>query len=151
VPLALSNGDAIIVIVATAIPLGLLSFAMGARNVFDQIGKGAFGMDHDPVASSQGGIPPASPATREAEIRQMLEAKSYRRQARGQAPLDVDAELERLLREPGPNVGADPALRAEVRDLVVARNHRRARRGEEPLDVDAEVERQLRDLENLGQ
>ncbi len=150
-PLAVSNGDVILIIVATAIPLGLLSFVLGARNVFDQIGKGAFSMDHDPVASSGGGIAPASPATREAEIRQMLEAKAYRQSARGQAPLDVDAELKRLLEAPGPGVHFDAGLRNEVRDLVVARNHRRIRRGEEPLDVDAEVERQLRDLENLGQ
>jgi hypothetical protein len=151
VPLALSNGDVILIIVATAIPLGILSFVLGASNVFDQIGKGAFGMDHDPVASSGGGAPPTSPAAREAEIRQMLEAKAYRQSARGQEPLDVDAELKRLLETQGPGVHFDAGLRAEVRDLVVARNHRRVRRGEEPLDVDAEVERQLADLENLGQ
>jgi hypothetical protein len=81
----------------------------------------------------------------------MLEAKAYRQNARGQEPLDVDAELKRLLETQGPGVHFDAGLRAEVRDLVVARNHRRLRRGEEPLDVDAEVERQLADLENLGQ
>jgi len=151
VPLAVSNGDVIIIIVATTIPLGILSFALGARNVFDQIGKGAFGMDHDPVASSGSGSPPTSPAAREAEIRQMLEAKAYRQESRGQAPLDVDAELKRLLEAPSANIRADAGLRDEIRDLVVARNSRRARRGEEPLDVETEIERQLRDLENLGQ
>ena len=67
-------------------------------------------------------------------------------------PLDIDAELERLLDDTqAPDLGQDPALRAEVRELVVARNHRRVRAGKEPLDVEAEIERQLRDLENLGQ
>jgi hypothetical protein len=83
----------------------------------------------------------------------MLEAKAYRQSARGEEPLDVDAEVERLLTDPpgGAGVGADQSLVEEVRQLVIARNERRARKGQEPLDVDAEVERQLRDLDNLGQ
>jgi hypothetical protein len=71
----------------------------------------------------------------------MLDARNARRAARGEAPLDVDAEMERLMRP-----AADPALEAEVRSLVEARNARRARQGKEPLDVEAEVQRQLRDL-----
>ncbi len=82
----------------------------------------------------------------------MLEAKAYRQSARGEAPLDVDQELAKLLAEqPAAPSSGDPALREEVRQLVVARNERRARQGKEPLDVEAEVERQLRELENLGQ
>jgi hypothetical protein len=149
--LALSNGDVILIIVAIAIPLGLLSFVLGAGNAFDEIGKGPFAMDHDPVASKEPAAP-ITPAVREAEIRQMLEAKAYRQSSRGQTPLDVDAELSKLLASaPGAGLGSDPGLRAEVRDLVVARNHRRVRQGKEPLDVETEIERQLRDLENLGQ
>ena len=79
----------------------------------------------------------------EKEIRQMLEAKSARREARGQAPLDVEAELAALTRPAG---ARDEALREEVRQLVVARNERRQRQGKAPLDVESEVERQLRDL-----
>ncbi len=108
-------------------------------------------MDHDPVSSDRAGPLPTTPAAREAEIRQMLEAKAYRQKARGQEPLDVDAEVQRLLDDTGQDLGQDAALRGEVRDLVVARNHRRVRAGKEPLDVEAEIERQLRDLENLGQ
>ena len=68
------------------------------------------------------------------------------------APLDVEAELGRLLAEPqAGGAGIDPGLVEEVRQLVVARNERRARQGKEPLDVDEEVQRQLRELENLGQ
>jgi hypothetical protein len=74
----------------------------------------------------------------------MVEAKSARREARGEGPLDVEAEVAELTgRGRG---GHDAALREEVRQLVVARNERRQRQGKEPLDVDAEVERQLREL-----
>jgi hypothetical protein len=94
-----------------------------------------------------GGPDPVDPAIQAAEARQMLEAKSYRRQRRGQRPLDVEAEVSRLLESPGAQApGVDERLRAEVRQLVVARNERRMRRGEQPLDVEAETERQLKDL-----
>ena len=72
----------------------------------------------------------------------MLQAKSDRREARGEAPIDIEAEIASL-RVPA---AGDPALRDEVRQLVIARNERRMHQGKEPLDVDAEVERQLRDL-----
>jgi hypothetical protein len=39
-------------------------------------------------------------ADREEEIRQMVEAQSYRRVQRGEQPLDIDAEVERRLSEP---------------------------------------------------
>ena len=77
------------------------------------------------------------------EIRQMLEAKSARREARGEAPLDIEAEVAALTQPAAP---PDADLRDEVRQLVIARNERRARRGEEPLDVESEVDRQLREL-----
>ena len=56
----------------------------------------------------------------------MLEARSYRLQRAGQAPLDVDSELRKLL--DGAENGAptvDEELRDEVRRLVIARNERR--------------------------
>ena len=73
----------------------------------------------------------------------MLEAKSARREARGQAPLDIEAELASLT---APAVPRDAALKEEVRQLVEARNERRARQGKAPLDVEEEIERQLREL-----
>jgi Spy/CpxP family protein refolding chaperone len=88
--------------------------------------------------------PVATAAETQEEIRQMLEAKSRRREARGEEPLDVDAEIAALTAAPGPG---DLALREEVRQLVIARNERRLRQGKEPLDVEAEIDRQLRDLQ----
>jgi hypothetical protein len=151
--LALSNGEAILVIVLVAIPLAALSF-IGAGTAFRQIGKGPLSIDRDMPQKGAGEPAPISPALREAEIRQLLEAKAYRQGQRGEAPLDVDAELERLLAaERGARSGlrADAQLVAEVRELVEASNARRIRMGREPLDVDAEVERQLDELESLGQ
>jgi hypothetical protein len=144
--LALSTGDAILVIVFATIPVAALTFILGAGNALDQVGKGQFAVEFE---SDLGQKAPDESAEvdarhREAEIRQLLEAKAYRQSARGDAPLDVE-------REPAGDLAHDQDLRTEVCQLVIARNERRARRGEEPLDVDAEVERQLRDLENLGQ
>jgi hypothetical protein len=83
-------------------------------------------------------------AERDAEIRQLLNARNDRRARRGQEPVDVEAELQRLT-APAPAT-SDPGLREEVRSLVVARNERRARQGKEPLDVETEIDRQLREL-----
>jgi hypothetical protein len=71
----------------------------------------------------------------------MLEARNARRVRRGQAPLDVEAEIGRLT---GP--ATDPQLESEIRQLVKARNYRRARAGKPPLDVEAEVRRELAKL-----
>ena len=130
------------VIVATII--AAIAF-VGAGKVYERIGKGAFALDEPdrPI----GGPAPGSPAFQAeaaAEIRQLVEAKSARREARGEAPLDVEAEIASLTGTAP--AGADDELRAEVRQLVIARNERRQRMGQEPLDVEAEVERQLRDL-----
>lgn len=114
--------------------------------LYDRIGRGGtFGLDTEGAPRSRPA--PDSPASRaEAaeEIRQLVEAKSARRVARGEPPLDVDAEIAALTETAAPAV--DESLRDEVRQLVVARNRRRVRRGEEPLDVEAEVNRQLREL-----
>jgi hypothetical protein len=150
--LALSTGDVFLIAVAIAIPFAILSFALGARGAFGQIGKGPFAIEQELPQKSGGAPPPVSREQREAEVRQMVEAKAYRQAARGETPLDVEAEVERLLDDrPGPSLGGDAGLREEVRQLVVARNERRVRKGEDPLDVDAEIDRQLRELENLGQ
>ena len=149
--IALSNGDILLLIVAAAIPLAAATFVLGAGSALREIGKGQFAIEQE--LPQKGSAPmPVSSEVREAEIRQMVEAKAYRREARGDAPLDVDAEVKRLLDDrPAASLGHDDELRTEVHQLVVARNERRERSGKPALDVDAEVERQLRELENLGQ
>jgi hypothetical protein len=153
-PPAISNGEVILVIVLVAIPIGALSFALSGK-AFRQIGKGAFSVqfEHDLPQGVRDSGSEASAEVRDEELRQLLEAKAYRQEQRGEPPVDVRAEMERIHEEDrlGSPGADDPELREEVRQLVVARNERRQRKGEEPLDVEAEVNRQLRDLENLGQ
>jgi hypothetical protein len=127
----------ILILVAVLAVLAAAVSYWGTGAIYSGLGKGDF--EHDEPRAA-----PASAAETREEIRQMLEAKSRRREARGEAPLDVEAELAALTS--GPPTSRDPVLREEVRQLVIARNERRLRQGKEPLDVDAEVERQLRDL-----
>jgi hypothetical protein len=129
-------GTVLIVIAVIAVVVAAVSYR-GTGRIYSGLGReGGLDMTREPTAS-------ASAAEVQDEIRQMLEAKSRRRQARGEPELDVDAELAELTRG---SAGADPGLREEVRQLVIARNERRARQGKEPLDVEEEIERQLREL-----
>jgi hypothetical protein len=129
-------GVSIVAIVVAVI----VSLASGG--LYDRIGRGGLSMDGE--ASRPGPAPGSAQARAEAdaEIRQLVEAKSERRVARGEAPLDVEAEIAALTQPPV----MDAELRDEVRQLVIARNERRVRRGQEPLDVEQEVERQVREL-----
>jgi len=155
IALSLSTGEVILIVVLVTIPIALLTFALGAKNALDEVGKGQFAVEFESDLPSKitDSDAESTPAAREDEIRQMLEAKAYRQRERGETPLDVNTELNRLMTEKPsrPTGAADPRLAEEVRQLVVARNERRERQGKEPLDVDQEVERQLRELENLGQ
>jgi hypothetical protein len=124
--------DAFLVVVVT---VSLLAFAVAvvalatSGGSYDQIGSGGIApAEDDPRAGD-----------RDAEIRQYLAARNVRRAARGQEPVDVEAELRALTAAPA----ADPELAAEVRQVVEARNARRVARGEPPLDVEAEVARRL--------
>jgi hypothetical protein len=149
----LGSGQILIVVALLALPIAGIAFA-GVGSALKTLGKGRFAIDQDLGPSRKLASPPrADKRVREAEIRQMLEAKSYRREQRGEAPLDIEAEMERLIApQPAPSsLGVDKELREEVRQLVIARNARRMRQGKPPLDVAEEVERQLVDLENLGQ
>jgi hypothetical protein len=129
-------GTVLIAVSLLAVVLAAISY-WGSGGIYSGLGRGDLELERDrPVAA-------ASAAEAQEEIRQMLQAKSDRRTARGEAPIDIDAEMASLAS--GPGVG-DPGLRDEVRQLVLARNERRARQGKEQLDVEAEVDRQLRDL-----
>ena len=138
----MDNGTVLVLITVLVLPVAAIAFARSG-GAWQRIGKGDFAIEQEPAPRSS---EPArvERAVQEAEARQMLEARSYRRQRAGQEPLDVDSELRKLLdgaeAEP-PSV--DEELREEVRRLVIAGNERRLRRGQEPLDVEAETERQL--------
>ena len=138
-------GTVLIVVCVLAVVAAAVSY-WGTGRIYSGLGRsGPFSMEEEGDAA-RGPAParPASDAEAREEIRQLLEAKSARREARGQAPLDVDSELAALTS--AAPASADPVLRDEVRQLVVARNERRARQGKPPLDVEAEVDRELREL-----
>jgi hypothetical protein len=136
-----------IVIVVVAVTAGIVAIVVSVASggLYERIGKGAFSLDGEEARRAPAAGSAAAKAEADEEIRQLVEAKSARRVMRGEAPLDVDAEIAALTSAGTPSV--DSALRDEVRQLVVARNNRRIARGQEPLDVEAEVERQLRDLD----
>jgi hypothetical protein len=134
----------VVVVVLVGAVIAAIWASVGAGEAYRQIGRGGLSLNdgtdrpaHEPTRAMAAG-------EREAEIRQMLEARNARRRARGQPLADVEAELAELLGAPA--VLGDPGLEAEIRDLVIARNERRARQGKAPLDVEAEVQRSLREL-----
>lgn len=139
---AVSDGDVILIVTFVALPIALIAF-LGAGKALEQLGKGGLSLDRDSLDEADAS-PMEQRAIRSAELRQMLAAKSYRREQRGEAPLDVEAELQALT---NPTAAAlDPGLRREVREHVEASNARREARGKDPLDVDSEVERRLREM-----
>jgi hypothetical protein len=143
-------GTVLWIIVLVVAPVAAALFA-GAFGVLDQLGTGGLSIDEVPPSPSTPA--PTARLEREAEIRQLVQARHDRQLARGEQPVDVEAEVSRLLDlDPeGPAEDRrDAALREEVRQLVVARNERRAARGEPALDVEAEIDRQLRDISPGG-
>ena len=131
-------GIVIFAVVLVAVVVAVITL-FGRSRAYEQIGRGGLSLRDETYRPEPTGA--VGLRERDDEIRQMLAARNERRVRRGEAPLDVEAELARLT---APAV--DPALEAEVRSLVIARNERRARRGQPPLDVEEEVARQLREL-----
>ncbi len=135
-------GTVLFVVTGVAFVVALGSLVTTGK-AWEEYGKRGLLMDHDlgtrPAAGSV-----AANLERDAEIRQMLEARNVLRLRRGEAALEIESELARLT---APSI--DPELRAEIRDLVIARNHRRARTGKPPLDVEAEVEREIAGLSGI--
>lgn len=111
---------------------------------WEELGRDRLLMERDARHDAKSGSA-AAMVERDTEIRQLLEARNLRRQRRGEPPLDVEAELQRLT---APAI--DDELRQEIRDLVIARNHRRTRAGKPPLDIEAEIEREIKSLGDLG-
>jgi hypothetical protein len=133
-------GIVIFVVVGVGIVAAIYA-AAGSGALYKQIGRGGMSLDRDDDHRPTFGHA-VSQAVADEEIRQMLTARNARREARGQAPVDVEEELLRL-RAPA---GVDAALESEIRSLVHARNERRKRQGKEPLDVEAEVAREIADF-----
>ena len=138
----IDNGTVLVLVTLVVLPIAAIAFARSGR-AWKELGKGPFAIDQAPPPNPGRAAEPVDRAVQEAEARQMLEAKSYRRRLRGEAPIDVEAAISQLLDQPAGDPTADAELRAEVRRLVVASNERRLRRGEDPLDIEAETERQL--------
>jgi hypothetical protein len=109
----------IIAVVAVAAVIGVVLAARG-KGVYDDIRAGDFVRRPDPPAArdaeiaqmraalaarraSQGDAPvaPSTPIDDDlrAEVRALVEARNARRAARGEPPLDVEAEVERRLSE----------------------------------------------------
>ena len=88
---------------------------------YDDIGGGGMALDRRE----------ATPAERETEIRQMLQARNSLREARGEAPLDVDAEYRALTtsEDPGAARGGPHAGRGDQRAPCGARRGAARRRG----------------------
>jgi len=145
---ATQKGAILLAISGIAAPVAGYFFHRSAA-AWCSFGQGPFAIDSEVLPSSRGAPQPIDPAMQAAEVRQMLAAKAERQRQRGEQPLDVEAEAERLLasgERPRGQEAIDAELRAEVRQLVVARNERLMREGRQPLDVEAETERQLADF-----
>jgi hypothetical protein len=123
--------------------LGAVLALVSAGRTWKEYGKSRLLMDRDEgVGPAMGSA--AALLERDAEIRQLLEARNERRKRRGEPPLDIEQELSRLTA-----LQIDGQLRAEIRELVIARNHRRKRAGKPPLDVEAEVAREIGELTTM--
>ncbi len=88
-----------VAIVAVLIAIG--GAFLRREHPYESIGKGRFALDTPDVQPEP---PPESAEGRaiaREEIRQMVEARSARLEARGEAPLDVEAEVDRQLRDLG--------------------------------------------------
>ncbi|HEY5054229.1 MAG TPA: hypothetical protein VII45_12545, partial [Solirubrobacterales bacterium] len=125
------NGTVLMLITLVVLPIAAFAFA-GSGAAYRGLGSsGPFAIDPD--LPQRKPLELASPVTRvvqEAEARQMIEAKSYRRQRQGGRPIDIEAEVQRAMDLATPKPTIDEELRAEVRELVLARNERRMRHGE---------------------
>jgi hypothetical protein len=137
-------GTVLWVVCAVGLLAAFAAILTGGRT-WEEYGKSRLLLERDMRDAAKTGSV-GTTVERDAEIRQLLEARNHRRARRGEAPIDVEPELRRLTAQT-PQI--DSELRGEIRDLVLARNHRRARLGKPPLDVEAEIEREIAGLANL--
>src|SRR3954469_5073642 len=97
-------GITVIVVAIVAGIAAILSY-IGSGNVYKSIGKGAFALDRDEQPAGPKPGSQAALAEQAEEVRQMIQARSDRREARGEAPLDGDAEGAAPPRPPGGGEG----------------------------------------------
>lgn len=131
-------GTVVLIVCAVGVAGAVVALVLG-RRTWEDYGRNHLLMDRDPAQPSGGSV--AALVERDAEIRQMLEARNARRRRRGEPELDIEEYLPPPTPLTAPAV--DDELRAEIQDLVIARNHRRVRQGKPPLDIEAEVARQI--------
>jgi hypothetical protein len=138
-------GTVVVVVSAVGLVAALAGLALSGRT-WEEFGRRHLVRDADPSRGAGSGPAGAqtAPRERDLEIEQLLEARNAFRLRRGEAPVDIQAELARLT---APRI--DPELRAEIRDLVIARNHRRMRAGQPPLDIEVEIEREIAGLSGI--
>jgi hypothetical protein len=140
-----SFGIVVMVVAVLGAVVAAVSY-LGSGSIYRGLGRGGLSLDEPGLRKDPAPGSSAWQADADMELRQLLEAKAARAEARGEEPIDVDVELARMRELMS---GADPELRAEVREMVIASNERRARRRQPLLDVDGEVERRLQDAGGL--
>src|SRR3954451_9349177 len=103
-------GTVLIVVCVIAVIVAAASYG-GSGAIYRGLGRsGAFSIDEPDERSAPAPQSRDGRAEAQEESRQMLEAKSARREARGQAPLDIEAEMASLT---APATPRDAALREE--------------------------------------
>ncbi len=105
---SVASGTILIAIPLAVLPIAAISFARSGQ-AWRSIGRGPYAIDPDlPPTRSRHANQVFDPfageldshgwgdsrATKEAEVRQIVEAKAYRHARRGETPLDVEAEVE---------------------------------------------------------
>jgi hypothetical protein len=92
-----------VVLIAIAVVAALIACASyaGAGRLYGRIGRGGLSLDEPELRPSPQPGSAAWQAEADAELRQLLEAKSARSERRGEGPLDVEAEVDRRLAELG--------------------------------------------------
>jgi hypothetical protein len=94
-------GTVLIVVCVLGIVAAAISY-WGSGKIYSGLGRtGGLSMDDDV------GRPAASEPGLRDEVRQLVQARNERRQRQGKAPLDVEAEVDRELRDLGGDGGLD--------------------------------------------
>ncbi|HWH93837.1 MAG TPA: hypothetical protein VNT03_08245 [Baekduia sp.] len=89
----------VVVVVLVGAVVAAVWAGLTSVNPYGRIGHGGLSLD-EPARPAVTPGAAAMAGEREAEIRQMLEARNARRARAGKEPLDVEAEVARQLREP---------------------------------------------------